>query len=353
MATIKEVAKRAGVSVGTVSNVLSRTVRVSPQLVERVSKAVRELDYHPNHVARSLKIKQTKMLGMVIPDITNPFFPQIVRGAEDAAMKNGYLLVTFNTDDHTEREKEVLSVLRSRRTDGILLVTARDTIDVSHVTGTIEAGIPVLCLDRIPNKLKTDSVTVDNVKGSQVCVRHLISMGHRRIAIITGAMRLRTAIDRLKGYKMALKEANVKIDPELIKEGDFRVEGGYQGAKELLLQRDRPSALFVCNGMMTLGVLRALEEIGLQCPGDIAVATFDDLAIADVFRPHLTAVAQPAYAIGCRGAEILIDRLEGRIASNKVLRIQLDPELKIRESTFGSRIGGSQGDRRHPSDRPG
>jgi LacI family transcriptional regulator len=340
MATIKEVAKRAGVSVGTVSNVLSRAVPVSSQLMARVTKAVRELDYHPNHVARSLKIKQTKMLGMIIPDITNPFFPQIVRGAEDAALKNGYLLVTFNTDDHAEREKEVLAVLRSRRTDGILLVTARDTSDLSHVTGTIEAGIPVLCLDRIPSKLKVDSVAVDNVKGVQVCIRHLISMGHRRIAIITGAKRLRTAIDRFKGYKLALNEARLEIDPELVKEGDFRVEGGYQCAKELLLQRNRPSALFVCNGMMTLGALRALEEIGLRCPGDIAVATFDDLVIADVFRPHLTAVAQPAYAIGYRGAEILIEKLEGRIAANRILRIQLDPELKIRESTFGYRIGG-------------
>ncbi len=351
MATIKEVAQRARVSVGTVSNVLSGAVKVSPQLVERVSKAIRELDYHPNHIARSLKIKQTKMLGMVIPDITNPFFPLIVRGAEDAALKNGYLLVTFNTDDRTEREKQVLSMLRLRRTDGILLVTARDTTDLSHVTGTIDSGIPVLCLDRIPNKLKVDSVTVDNIKGAQVCIRHLISMGHRRIATITGAMGLGTAVDRLKGYKMALKEAHLKLDPDLIKEGNFRIEGGYQAAKELLLQHDRPSALFVANGMMTLGVLRALEEIGLDCPGDIAVATFDDLAIADVFRPHLTAVAQPAYVMGCRGAEILIERVEGRLAPNKQLKIQLDPELKIRESTFGSRSG-SGSERRHPRGQP-
>ncbi len=338
MATIKEVAKRANVSVGTVSNVLSGAIRVSPLLMERVCKAIRELDYHPNHVARSLKIKQTKMLGMVIPDITNPFFPQIVRGAEDAALKNGYLLVTFNTDDQTEREKQVLSVLRSRRVDGVLLAIAHDTTDISHVTDMIGAGIPVVCLDRIHGKLKVDSVTVDNIKGSQTCVRHLISMGHRRIAIITGAMGLGTARDRFRGYKMALEEAKLKVDPEMIKEGNFRTEGGYLGAKELLLQRDRPSALFVSNGMMTLGVLKALEEIGLCCPRDIALATFDDLAVADVFRPHLTAVAQPAYAIGCRGAEILIEKLEGRLPGGKSLRVLLDPELKIRESSLGNRM---------------
>jgi len=338
MPTIKEVAKRAGVSVGTVSNVLSGSIRVSPLLMERVCKSIRELDYHPNHVARSLKIKQTKMLGMVIPDITNPFFPQIVRGAEDAALKNGYLLVTFNTDDQTEREKQVLSVLRSRRVDGVLLAIAHDTTDISHVTHMISSGIPVVCLDRIHSRLKVDSVTVDNVKGSQTCVRHLISMGHRRIAIITGAMGLGTARDRLRGYKVALREAKLKIDPDLIKEGNFRTEGGYRGAKELLLQRDRPSALFVSNGMMTLGVLKALEEIGLRCPRDIALATFDDLSVADVFRPHLTAVAQPTYAIGCRGAEILIEKLEGRTPDSRLLRILLDPELKIRESSLGNRM---------------
>lgn len=338
MATIKEVAKQAGVSVGTVSNVLSGCVRVSPLLMERVREVIRELDYHPNHVARSLKVKQTKMLGIVIPDITNPFFPQIVRGAEDAAWKNSYVLVTYNTDDRTEREKQVLSVLRSRRVDGILLALASDTTDTSHLTNMIAAGIPIVCLDRIHGRLKVDSVEVDNVKGAQACVRHLISMGHRRIAIITGAMGLATARDRLKGFKMALAEAKLQIDPDLVKQGNFRMEGGYHGAKELLLQHNRPSALFVSNGMMSLGVLKALDEIGLHCPTDIAIATFDDLAGADVFRPHLTAVAQPAYAMGCQGAEILINRLEGRIPDSKSLRIRLDPELKIRESTLGSRI---------------
>lgn len=333
MATIKEVAKRAGVSVGTVSNIISQTVPVSPKLRERVLGVILELDYHPNHFARSLKTKQTKMLGMIIPDITNPFFPQLVRGAEDAALQHGYMLVTFNTDDRMEREEEVLAVLRSRRVDGILLIIAHTVGRSLHIERTLAAGVPIVCLDRIPPGLPVDSIATDNRKGAEVCIRHLLSMGHRKIAIITGPMDLRTAQDRFEGYQSALRQAKLKPDPGLIVQGDFHLESGYRLAKDLLLRHTRPTALFVSNGMMALGVVKALEETHFRCPHDIAVATFDDLPIADVFRPRLTAVAQPVYEIGRRGVELLIQRIEGRLPNKKPVRILLDPELKIREST--------------------
>lgn len=336
MATIKHVAKRAGVSVGTVSNVVSGAVVVSSALQERVRAAIREFDFHPNHVARSLKVRRTKMLGMVISDITNPFFPVVVRGAEDAALKHGYLLVTVNTDDRLEREKQVLAVLRARRVDGVLLVVAPNRGDVAHIESILAAGVPIVCLDRIPPGLKLDSVSVDSVKGAQVCVRHLISLGHRRVAILTGSLALQTARDRLAGYKAALAEARLKIDPALIREGDFRAESGYLLGKDLLLDRSRPSAVFASNAMMTFGLVRALEEIGLRCPDYLAVATFDDLPVSEVFRPHLTAVAQPAYEIGHMGAELLIRRVEGQQPDKKPVCIRLEPELKIRESTMGS-----------------
>jgi LacI family transcriptional regulator len=334
MATIKEVARRARVSVGTVSNVLTGTVQVSPKLADRVRAAIRELDYHPDHVARSLKIRQTKMLGMVISDITNPFFPQVVRGAEDAALKHGYLLVTFNTDDHVEREKDVLSVLRTRRVDGILLVVAPSGGDVEHIQKTMQAGVRMVCLDRIPPGIAVDSVSVDNVKGANVCVRHLLSMGHRRIAIITGSLDLQTARDRLDGYRQALREARVPVETQWIREGDFRAESGYRLAKDLLLSRQRPTALFVSNGMMCLGVLRALDETGLRCPQDLALASFDDIPLADVFHPHLTAVAQPAYEIGNRGVDLLIQRISEPGPVRKPVHLLLEPELKIRESSM-------------------
>lgn len=333
MATIKDVARQAGVSVGTVSHVLSGTVPVRTVLRDRVHAAIHKLDYHPNYVARSLKANRTKTLGMVISDITNPFFPQVVRGAEDCALKHGYLLNTFNTDDQVEREQQVFSLLRSRRVDGILLVVAPSPAgDVAHIRKMVEAGIPVVCLDRIPQGIALDSVSVDNIKGAQICVRHLINKGHRRIGIITGSLSLQTAKERLEGYRSALRGASIKPEPGLILEGDFREGSGYRLGKDLLLSHQPPTAIFVSNGMMAVGVVRALEEIGLECPGDIAIASFDDLPLASAFRPHLTAVALPAYQIGNKGAELLIKRVR-ELTTCKHLTIRLDSELIIREST--------------------
>jgi LacI family transcriptional regulator, galactose operon repressor len=333
IATIKEVARHAKVSVGTVSNVLSGGSSVRADLRDRVQASIQALDYHPNHSARSLKSKQTKTLGMVISDITNPFFPLVIRGAEDAASAQGYFLITFNTDDHLERERQVLLLLRSRRVDGLLLVVAPNSGDNSHIDALTEDGIPIVCLDRIPDSKKIlDSVLVDNVKGTQMCIQHLIMRGHTRIAIITGSLVLKNARERLKGYELALAEAGLEIDRGLVLEGDFREEAGLRLGKELLLRYKRPTALFVSNAMMTLGVLEALEEIGLSCPEDIALATFDDLPEARVFRPHLTAVRQPCYQIGYQGAELLLRRIQGELPS-KPVTIRLEPELKIREST--------------------
>lgn len=306
---------------------------MSPELKKRVEDAIREFDYHPSHVARSLKAKRTNMLGIVIPDIANPFFPQVVRGAEEAALAHGYLLVTFNTDDRVEREKQVLSEIRQRRMDGVLLVVVPQTGSPKHIEALRSDGTPVVCLDRLPGTIDTDSVVVDNVKGAQVCVRHLIRRGHRSIAMITGSIHSATAVDRLKGYKAALEEAGLPVDSELILHGDFRSEAGYRHGKELLLRRDRPTAIFVSNAMMTSGLLRALREVGLDCPRDIAIATFDDLPFTAGFRPELTSVVQPAHEIGYRGAELLIKRVRKSLPPGPSVHICLDTELKIREST--------------------
>lgn len=335
MATLKEVARRAQVSVGTVSNVLNGTARVSDLIKARVRTAIAELEYHPNHVARSLKLKATKMLGMIVSDITNPFFSQMVRGAEDAALKRNYLLLTFNTDDHFEREKQVLSVLRSRRVDGVLLVVAASNKRPGHIADTIRSGLPVVCLDRLPPDIRVDSVTIDNVVATQECIRHLISQGHSKIGIITGSLFLETARERLQGYRKALEEANIPIQQELICEGNFREETGYQLTRKILSRADRPSALFVSNSLMSIGALRAIEELGLRCPEDIALATFDDLPLTEVFRPHLTAVCQPAFSIGYAGAELLIQRIETKGSPESPVAIRLPTELKVRESTLG------------------
>jgi LacI family transcriptional regulator len=337
MSTIVEVAKRARVSVGTVSNVIRGNPQVGRDLRERVEATILELDYHPNEIARSLKVNQTKMLGMVLPDITNPFFPEIIRGAEDKAFERGYLLVTANTDEQIERERRVVSALRSRRVDGLLLACAPGGHS-KHIRGLMDSGISVVCLDRVPVGVKVDVVLLDNVRGSQDCVRHLIRVGYRSVAIITGPLEIQNARERLRGYENALREEGIKVSRDLILQGDFRRESGYLLAKELLLRRSRPSAIFVCNGVMTLGVLEALEEVGVRCPQDIAVATFDDLAVDRSFHPRLTVVAQPGYEIGARGATLLMDRVEGKM-TGKPETIRMPPTLIVRESTKGRSSG--------------
>jgi LacI family transcriptional regulator len=333
MATIVEVAKRARSSTGTVSNVIRGTVRVSPALRARVEAAIRDLDFHPNEIARSLKVNQTYMLGMVLPDITNPFFPQIMRGAEDKALERGFLLVAANTDETIEREQRIVSALRSRRVDGILLAPTRGK-DINHIRKAVASGIPIVCLDRVPAGIKIDAVMLDNVRGAQDCVRHLTRTGYRSIAIITGSLELIVARERLRGYEQGLREAGIQVSKELILEGDFREGSGYQLAKELLLRHERPSAILVSNGVMTFGVLRAFEELGVRYPEDVAIATFDDLVGDRAFHPRLTAVSQPGYDIGAQGVALLMDRIEGKLTRKSIV-LRVAPTLIVRESTRG------------------
>ena len=333
MATLKDVAGKARVSIGTVSNVINGSVPVSAARRTRVLDAIRKLGYRPDHVARSLRTRRTHMLGMVVSDITNPYFSHVVRGAEDAALKHNYLPLVFNTDDRLEREKQVLAVLSSRRVDGVLLVVAPSRKPPQHIEEVLKSGVPVVCLDRVPPGLDVDSVSVDNVAAARECVRHLLSRGHREIGIITGSMGLQTARQRLQGYKSALREAGIRIKPERIRTGDFREQSGYRLGLEMLASKNRPTALFVSNSMMAIGVLKAAEHLGLACPREIAIATFDDLPLMEAFHPHLTAVVQPAYSIGYAAAELLIQRLEAEEVGKPSVSIKLPTRLAIREST--------------------
>jgi LacI family transcriptional regulator len=331
MTTIVEVAKRAGVSMGTVSNVLRGTARVSPNLRKRVAAAIRQLEYYPGRVPAHLKVKQTCMLGMILPDITNPFFPEIMRGAEDRAFERGYLLVTANTDEQVNRELQIVSALRSRRVDGILLAASACN-DTRHIHAAMEAGIHVVCLDRTASGVDTDAVLLDNVRGGHRCVRHLIHANYRDIAIITGPLQLQSANERFQGFKDALREAKIEPTRAWILQGDYRRESGYRLGKKIARLRNRPSAVFVCNGMMTVGLLEALEDKGVRCPEDIAIATFDDLPGGSTLHRRLTTVVQPSYEIGSRAASILMDRVEGKLTGPS-LTVRIAPTLSLGDSS--------------------
>lgn len=337
MPTIKEVAKRAGVSIGTASHVLNGTVPVSDRLRKRVEGAVAALDYSPSHVARSLATSRTHTIAAVIPDITNPSFPQVIRGVESVVAKAGYSILTFNTDDRIEREREALAFLRSRRVDGILLVIAPGRNNGSHIQGVLNAGIPIVCLDRIPSGIPIDSVSADNFGGAKAAVQHLVAQGHRDIAILTGPLSLRNARDRLKGYKAALREAGIPISPEWVATGDFHEETGARLCRNIFAKgKRRPSAIFASNNLLMLGALETLAQLGLRCPADVAFVSFDGAIFPDVFRPTITTVVQAAYEIGVCGAELLLRRLHNEHAPEPV-RVELPTELRIKESSVTSR----------------
>lgn len=329
-----EVAKRAGVSIATVSNVIRGTRRVSEARKERVEAAIKELNYSPNEIARSLKVRQTRMIAMVLPDITNPFFPEMIRGAEDAAFARGYFLLTANTDEQTGRERRIISALRSYRVDGILLATTQGVQenDTSHIASVVQGGVSVVCLDRAVPDIPTDAVLLDNVGGAREGVRHLIKQGHTQIGIVTGPLHLQTGLERLQGYKIALEDSGIQEDPKLILQGDFRFESGHTCARQLLQRKKRPTALFLCNGVMGQGALQTLDELGLSTPKDIALATFDDISPDHGFHPQVTALVQPSYDMGSRAANILMDRVEGQ-PNGKHRVVRVSPKLVVRESS--------------------
>lgn len=331
---MKEVAALAGVSVGTVSNVLAGLPTVTPEMRERVQRAVRELHYQPDQIARSLKTRQTRTLGMVVSDIINPFFADVINGAEDAATKRGYALSIVNSGDRLEQEIRAVDVLRSRRVDGLLLVPALSRNDHHHILACQEAGVPVVCMDRVPEGIEVDTVCIDNVGSAREAVEHLIALGHQRIAYLGGTPDMYVASSRQAGYEQAMEAAGL---PKIVCEGDFKWDSGRISMLELMQRPLPPTAALCGNLQITLGAMHTLKELGRKIPEDLALATFDYFEWLDVFRPQLTSIMQPAYQIGFEAAELLIRRLTGAITENTACTIVLPTTLRIAESTDPSR----------------
>jgi DNA-binding LacI/PurR family transcriptional regulator len=341
MSTIKEVADLAGVSIGTVSHVVSGAVPVSDQLRRKVLAAIRTLDYHPNHIARSLKTSKTRTLGIVVPDMTIPFFPKVIRGAEAAARKAGYSIIAVNSDDNAARQKEVMSLLRSQRVEGVLLVIAAGPGSLAQVPKLVASGVPIVYLDRVPDGMEVDSVCVEDCAAADMGVSHLLAAGHKRIAIITGPLALKNEQERLRGDRHALEKAGVRAKDSLIWEGDLNQENVAQLCRERLQNPElRVTALFTTNGVTGLGALRGMYACGLKTPDDIAFVTFDELTGEDLFRPAITAVVQPAYDIGSRATEILLDRITGVNSSRSKVAVRLPATLHVRESSSAAQTAG-------------
>ncbi|MCU0228877.1 MAG: LacI family transcriptional regulator [Bryobacterales bacterium] len=332
MPTIKEVAARAGVSVGTVSNVLSGLSTVSQDMRRRVEAAIQDLGYRPDHIARSLKTRRTQTLGMVISDIVNPFFADVIDGAQSAASEHGFTLSIINCRDSAELEKRAVETLCDRRVDGLLVVVSIERGCHEHLQLAIADGTPVVCLDREPLGIDVDTVTIDNVAAGQQAVEHLIATGHRVVAYVGGSASMYVPALRQQGYLAAMKAAGLR---HILIETSFDRQGGRDGAARMLSRAKRPTAALCGNLQVALGLLQEMRSRGLSTPEDVAVATFDHFDWLDVFRPQLTSIVQPAYRIGYEGAQLLLRRVLGQLNDSAPQRLTLPTQLRIAESTAG------------------
>ena len=334
-----DVAATAGVSVATVSAVVNGTAPVSSELRGRIENAIAAIGYKRNAIARSLKTGATKTIGLVIADITNPFFTDVVAVIQDVLHRAGYALMLCCTDEDPVQQEEQISLLLDRMVDGLIIAPAGDDHALERVLQ--RAGIPTVLIDRISHGIAADAVVLDNQRAVQDAIDYLVGLGHRRIGYISGSLDTSTGLGRLAGYRGALDNAGIPQDDALVRIGNFREKDAYNAAMQLLVMPERPSAIFSANNLMVIGVMKAIRDMGLRCPDDISVSSFDDFPWADVFQPNLTTIAQPVQAIGEHAAQLILDRLANR-SDRPPRQIVLSGRLTIRSSCrpFSAADGG-------------
>ena len=334
MATIKDVARIAGVSIATVSAVLNANVPVSEKRTKRVWDAVEKTGYSPHGVARSLRLGHSQSIGLVVGDISNPFFTSLIKAIETCASAAGYLVVVTNTDDDPKKEIELLRLLREQRVAGLLLAPAGHGKDyLSSLSKAVD--VPVVLVDRHLPDSPFDSVVVDNVTAARMATDYLVRLNHRRIAIVSGIRHLWTTEQRLQGFRDGLKAGGLPISAELEVAADSQIETAYEVVQRLLAIPKPPTAIFAANNLMTIGAIEAIMDMGFQCPEQISLAGIDDFPWISAIRPRLTTVAQPIVELGERAAGLLIERIEQKRKGENKPRpnmVALQPKLIIRDS---------------------
>ncbi len=322
---IRDVARRAGVSVGTVSRVINNNPTVAPAIRERVEAVIKELGYRPNTLARGLRSQRTHTLGLVIPDVTNPFFSELVKEIEQAAGRKGYSLILGNSGESRSAEQLYLGMLADRQVDGLIIVPGAGTKSISP-----PRDIAIVIVDRpLPHH---PVVASDHRKGAEQAVERLIELGHRRIACIAGPQRLVVAVERYRGYKQVMQRYARPEDLEnsgWVASANFDYDGGYRAAARLLATNPRPTAIFASSDQHAIGALRAARDAGLEVPSDLSIIGFDDIPLASLVTPRLSTVAQPIAAISERAVAMVLQIHAGET----IMKCErFDTELKIRES---------------------
>ena len=332
MTSIREVAKRAGVSLGTVSNVLNRPEIVAEETRRRVRLVIEEIGFVPNGSARQLRAGRSQHIGLVVLDVANPFFTEVARGVEDLANQAGYVVILCNSDDSVEKESHYLHVLEEQRTQGVLITPVQS--DASYLQRFRQRGIAVVLLDR-PSRIKDlCSVAVDDVRGGELAAAHLLEQGHERIGFVHGPLIIRQCADRRRGMLHAMKAAGLDPDRALvdITTPAQNAREGEESVEKLLRAKIKPTAVFCANDLLALGLMRGLIKRGISIPGDMALVGYDDVEFASVLATPLTSVRQPKYELGRTAAELLLDEANNP-SSHQHKHIVYPPELIVRESS--------------------
>ncbi len=331
MATIKDVARHAGVAISTASAAINRSAPVSEDVIAKVEEAVKALGYVPHGGAQSLRSGNSRLIGLIVPNITNPHFAAVTRIIENVCLEAGYLSMVFSTGQDSERENQILRMLRQQRVAGLIIIPTRSDAEHGHrLRGEIH--VPTVLLDMFVEDLAYDVVKLDNVEATRLATEHLIGLGHKRIAVLTGLADLATSKDRLEGFLQAHRNAGISVDPGLLLKGDYEQGLAAKSVAEVMRSAHPPTALLSISNMMTLGALHALHDLGLRAPADLSIVGIDDFDFAELLDPPLTVVRVPLASMAERSIEVLLDLIAGRRQPTGRWEL-FHPELVVRSST--------------------
>ncbi|WP_028987033.1 LacI family DNA-binding transcriptional regulator [Thermicanus aegyptius] len=327
--TIYDVARIASVSIATVSKVINGKGNISDKTRQKVLNVMKELQYQPNVLASALTGKRTYTIGLLLPDISNPFFAEIARAVEDRGGELGFNVMICSTDNNDAKVEKYISLLRQKSVDGIIIGTGVQDQEILASIAT--EGFPLALIARDMPSLAVDTVLVDDFVGGYLATKHLLDLGHRRIAVVTENLKVSSSRDRLRGYRQALEDKGICYDETLIKTTDFSIADGKKKALELFEAELLPTAVFACNDLLAIGVMQAAKERGLRVPADLSVVGFDNTILATITDPMLTTVAQPIEHMGKQVVDLLVQQMTQEPRTKQ--RVILRPELIIRNST--------------------
>ena len=327
MATMKDIARLAQVSTSTVSHVINGSRFVSDEIREKVMRIVAELNYTPSAVARSLKVRETKTIGLLVTATNNPFFAEVMAGVEQYCQQHQYNLIIATTGGDSKRLQQNLQTLIHKQVDGVLLMCGDSRFQADM---ELEVSLPLVVMDWWFTELNADKILENSERGGYLATKSMVDAGHQKIGIITGNLRKSVAKNRLQGYKKALSEANIVLNPDWIVESHFDFEGGIVGAQKLLALLDRPTAIFCCSDTIAIGAYQAIQNQGLRIPQDISIMGYDDIELARYLFPSLSTISQPKAELGRLAVETLLQRIQEPNENYRTL--VLEPTCILRES---------------------